>query len=145
MVGCGAWPADATSAPPAEPRRCWRRGTRRGLRGRRPAALLRVQVGVLRLEGVGDVLEEDQAEDDVLVLGRVHVVAQGVRLPHSFDSKPKGGPFAKRTPRRSPGKKGDYRIRRRTAETETKDSPVGGIEGDGLSSDFEVLWITSIH
>ena len=41
-------------------------------------ALLRVELGVLRLEGVGDVLEEDQAEDDVLVLGRVHVVAQRV-------------------------------------------------------------------
>ena len=40
--------------------------------------LLRLQLGVLRLEGVGDVLEEDQAEDDVLVLGRVHVVAQRV-------------------------------------------------------------------
>ena len=34
--------------------------------------------GVLLLEGVGDVLEEDQAEDDVLVLGGVHVAAQGV-------------------------------------------------------------------
>ena len=32
--------------------------------------------GVPLLEGVGDVLEEDQAEDDVLVLGRVHVAAQ---------------------------------------------------------------------
>ena len=32
----------------------------------------------VRLEYVGDVLEEDQAEDDVFVLGRVHVVAQGV-------------------------------------------------------------------
>jgi hypothetical protein len=30
------------------------------------------------LEGVGDVLEEDQPEHDVLVLGRVHVVAQHV-------------------------------------------------------------------
>jgi hypothetical protein len=28
------------------------------------------------LEGVGDVLQEDQAEDDVLVFRRVHVVAQ---------------------------------------------------------------------
>ena len=44
--------------------------------------LLRFELGVLGLEGVGDVLEEDQAEDDVLVLGRVHVVAQRVgRLP----------------------------------------------------------------
>ena len=40
--------------------------------------LLRFELGVLLLEGVGDVLEEDQAEDDVLVLGRVHVVAQRV-------------------------------------------------------------------
>ena len=28
------------------------------------------------LEGVGDVFEEDQAEDDVLVFRRVHVVAE---------------------------------------------------------------------
>ena len=28
------------------------------------------------LEGVGDVFEEDEAEDDVLVFRRVHVVAQ---------------------------------------------------------------------
>ena len=34
------------------------------------------ELGVVLLEGVGDVLEEDQAEDDVLVLRRVHVVAQ---------------------------------------------------------------------
>jgi hypothetical protein len=40
--------------------------------------LLRGELGVLRLEGVGDVLEEDEAEDDVLVLGRVHVVAQRI-------------------------------------------------------------------
>jgi hypothetical protein len=31
---------------------------------------------VVLLEGVGDVLEEDQAEDDVLVLGGVHVIAE---------------------------------------------------------------------
>ena len=37
-----------------------------------------LELGVLRLEGVADVLEEDQAQDDVLVLGGVHVVAQGV-------------------------------------------------------------------
>jgi hypothetical protein len=33
---------------------------------------------VALLEGVGDVLEEDEAQDDVLVFGRVHVVAQRV-------------------------------------------------------------------
>jgi len=37
-----------------------------------------LELGVLLLEGVGDVLEEDQAQDDVLVLGRVHVGAEGV-------------------------------------------------------------------
>ena len=37
-----------------------------------------LELGVLRLEGVGDVLQEDQAEDDVLVLGGVHVVAESV-------------------------------------------------------------------
>ena len=40
--------------------------------------LLRDELGVLGLERVRDVLEEDQPEDDVLVLGRVHVVAQRV-------------------------------------------------------------------
>ena len=53
-----------------------------GVLGIGAVGALRLQLGVLFLEGVGDVLEEDQAEDDVLVLGRVHVVAQGVgRLP----------------------------------------------------------------
>jgi hypothetical protein len=33
---------------------------------------------ILLIEGVGDVLEKDEAEDDVLVLGSVHVVAQFV-------------------------------------------------------------------
>jgi len=40
--------------------------------------LLGDELGVLLLEGVGDVLQEDQAEDDVLVLGGVHRAAQGV-------------------------------------------------------------------
>ena len=79
MVGCGALDLQiAPSALPAAPRRCWRRGIRPGLPGRRPAPFCAVELGVLGLEGVGDVLEEDQAEDDVLVLGRVHVVAQRV-------------------------------------------------------------------
>ena len=34
------------------------------------------QFGVLFIERIRDVLEEDEAEDDVLVFGRVHVVAQ---------------------------------------------------------------------
>ena len=37
--------------------------------------LLRFELRVLRLEGVGDVLEEDQAEHDVLVLGGIHATA----------------------------------------------------------------------
>ena len=40
--------------------------------------LLGDELRVLLLEGVGDVLEEDQAEDDVLVLGGVHAAAQRV-------------------------------------------------------------------
>lgn len=40
--------------------------------------LLGFQFRVFGLEGVGDVLQEDQAKDDVLVLGRVHIVAQRV-------------------------------------------------------------------
>ncbi len=41
------------------------------------------------LEGVGDVLEEDQAEDDMLVLGGVHVVAQlvGGRPERGLEAK----------------------------------------------------------
>ena len=35
-------------------------------------------LGASLLESVRDVLEEDEAEDDVLVLGGVHVVAEGV-------------------------------------------------------------------
>ena len=34
------------------------------------------QVGAAGLEGVGDVLQEDQAQHQVLVFGRVHVGAQ---------------------------------------------------------------------
>jgi len=44
--------------------------------------MLAVPAGVHLLEGVGDVLQEDQAEHHVLVLGRVHIVAELVgRLP----------------------------------------------------------------
>jgi hypothetical protein len=39
-------------------------------------ALTGDELGVVFLEAVGDVLEEDEAEDDVLVLRRVHVVAE---------------------------------------------------------------------
>ena len=38
--------------------------------------VFRQQRGALRLEGIGDVLEEDQAEGDVLVVGRLQVLAQ---------------------------------------------------------------------
>ena len=38
--------------------------------------VFRQQRRALRLEGVGDVLEEDQAERDVLVVGRLEVLAQ---------------------------------------------------------------------
>src|SRR5665647_1668083 len=44
----------------------------------RPARLLGDELGVLLLERVRDVLEEDQAEDHVLVLAGVHVVAERI-------------------------------------------------------------------
>lgn len=40
--------------------------------------LLRFEFRVLGLEGVGNVLQENQAEDHVLVLGGIHVVAQRI-------------------------------------------------------------------
>jgi hypothetical protein len=36
------------------------------------------QFSTFSLEGVGDVLEEDEAKDDVLVLRRIHIVAESV-------------------------------------------------------------------
>jgi hypothetical protein len=48
-------------------------------------AALRVELGVFGLERVGDVFEENQAEQNMLVLGRIHVVAQPVgRLPQLY-------------------------------------------------------------
>jgi hypothetical protein len=38
--------------------------------------VVREQLGAFGLEAVGDVLEEDQPEGDVLVVGRLHVAAQ---------------------------------------------------------------------
>ena len=66
-----------TSAPPSALRRCWRLCIRRDLRVSALLAL-RFKLGVLRLEGVGDVLQKDQAEDNVLVLRHVHIVAEAV-------------------------------------------------------------------
>jgi len=44
---------------------------------------LAVKFAASLLEGVGDVLEEDEAQDDVFVFGSVHVIAQLVCcLPH---------------------------------------------------------------
>jgi hypothetical protein len=49
-----------------------------GVLGVSALGLLGQQRGVLLLEGVGDVLQEQQAEADVLVLGGVHAAAQGI-------------------------------------------------------------------
>jgi len=43
------------------------------------------------LEGIGDVFEEDEAEDDVFVFRRVHVVAQLVGGEPEFGLKADGG------------------------------------------------------
>src|SRR4030067_2254830 len=50
----------------------------RGLRVR-PALFMGDQPGAMLLKGVRNVLQEDEAQDDVLVLGGVHVVAELVR------------------------------------------------------------------
>ena len=49
-----------------------------GSSGSAPSAPALIEFSVLGLEGVGNVFEEDQAEDDVLVFRRVHIVAQRV-------------------------------------------------------------------
>ena len=61
-------------------------------------ALAGEELGAVFLEGVGDVFEEDQAEDDVLVLRRVHVVAQLVRGEPElgFEAEIGGGVFVLR-------------------------------------------------
>ena len=47
-----------------------------------------------RLKGVGNVLQEEQAEDDVLVLGSVDLTAQGVgRLPEDLSVGQVGGGY----------------------------------------------------
>ena len=79
MVGCLALRlAGATSGPPCGTQKMFSARYSSGSSGSAPSRLLGLELGVLLLEGVGDVLEEDQAEDDVLVLGGVHVAAQGV-------------------------------------------------------------------
>jgi hypothetical protein len=55
------------------------------------SAALRIEPGVLLLERVGDVLEEDQAQHDVLVLGRIHVRAQRVGSLPQFPLEPEVG------------------------------------------------------
>ena len=46
--------------------------------GVRALATFTFQPGVALLEGVGDVFQEDEAEDDVLVFGGVHAAPQRV-------------------------------------------------------------------
>ena len=48
---------------------------------------LRVQLRAFRLEGIGDVFQEDETEDDVLVLGGVHVIAQGTKVAYERSFK----------------------------------------------------------
>ena len=49
------------------------------------------ELGPVFLEGVGDVFEEDEPEDDVLVLSRIHVVPQLVRSEPELGLKADGG------------------------------------------------------
>jgi len=50
-----------------------------------------LKLGAVFLEGVRDVLEEDQAEDNVLVLRRVHVVAEFVGGESELGFEAEGG------------------------------------------------------
>jgi len=58
-------------------------------------ALTGEELGAVFLEGVGDVFEEDEAEDDVLVFRRVHVVAElvGGEPELGFEAEVGGGVF----------------------------------------------------
>ena len=84
--------AAPASARPRAPRTRSRRRTRRGPRGSRRAAPgprrsrrwlgsreLGLELAAAQLERVGDVLQEQQAEHEVLVLGRLDAAAQLVR------------------------------------------------------------------
>ena len=54
-----------------------------------------LELAAPRLKGVGNVLQEEQAEDDVLVLGGVDLTAQGVgRFPEDFGVGQVGGGYA---------------------------------------------------
>ena len=96
MVGCGALALRYDQRASFGTQKMLAARYSSGSSGSAPSALLRFELGVLRLERVGDVLEEDQAEDDVLVLGRVHVVAQRVgRLPQvGLEAEVGGGVLA---------------------------------------------------
>ena len=54
-------------------------------------ALTGEELGAVFLKGVGDIFEEDQAEDDVLVFRRVHVVAELVGGEPELGLKADGG------------------------------------------------------
>ena len=74
LLGLGL--ADAPSGPPCGTQKTLSARYSSASSGSAPSPCSASSRCVLLLEGVGDVLEEDQAEDDVLVLGRVHVVAE---------------------------------------------------------------------
>ena len=59
--------------------------------GPRVVAFARHELGAVFLEAVGDVFQEDEAEDDVLVFCRVHIVAQLVGGEPEFGLEADGG------------------------------------------------------
>jgi hypothetical protein len=77
MVGCLAWAfrcAQRASGGTQETERA-QYSSGSGVGALDP---LRVQAGVHLLEGVGDVFEEDEAQDHVLVFGGVHAAPQSI-------------------------------------------------------------------
>ena len=84
-------PAGATNAPPSAPRTRCRRGIRPGPP---PPRVLGEQRFALRLEAVGNVPQENQPEDDMLVVRRLQILAQLIRREKKVRLEAKVSPVA---------------------------------------------------
>ena len=78
MVGCGALAFRCCQRASFSTQKDAGRPVLIAVFGGGALGLLGFELCVLGLEGIGNVLEEDKTEGDVLVLGRVHVVAERI-------------------------------------------------------------------
>ena len=93
-VGCFAWAFTCTQRASGGTQKMLSARYSSGSSGSAPLALLGDELGLLLFKGVGDVLKEDEPEDYVLVLGRIHGATQGVRhLPELGFIAHCGGPL----------------------------------------------------